>query len=130
HQKKAAPNISNRNSRFTGFRSTRCKHNLYQFSNRNKNACFAVSNLRFFSPRVMGSESPLTDFLIETPRLEFSVTRTKHKPAIDSNRYKIGLFFRACAGAHSPVARHESQAANYKSRLIPQYNPARPPCRY
>jgi hypothetical protein len=33
--------ISNRNSRFTAFRSTDCKHKLYQISNRNKNAHFA-----------------------------------------------------------------------------------------
>jgi hypothetical protein len=34
--------ISNRNSRFTEFRSTRCKHTLYRISNRNKNADFAL----------------------------------------------------------------------------------------
>jgi hypothetical protein len=34
--------ISNRNSRFTGFRSTCCKHTLYQIPNRNKNADFAL----------------------------------------------------------------------------------------
>jgi hypothetical protein len=34
--------ISNRNSRFTEFRSTRCKHTPYRFSNRNKNAYFAL----------------------------------------------------------------------------------------
>jgi hypothetical protein len=36
--------ISNRNSRFTAFRSTDCKHKLYQISNRNKNAHFAFSD--------------------------------------------------------------------------------------
>jgi hypothetical protein len=36
--------ISNRNIRFTEFRSTRCKQTLYQFSNRNKNAHFAFSD--------------------------------------------------------------------------------------
>jgi hypothetical protein len=35
--------ISNRNIRFTEFRSTRCKQTLYQFSNRNKNAHFVFS---------------------------------------------------------------------------------------
>jgi hypothetical protein len=33
--------ISNRNSRFSEFRSTYCKHAAYQISNRNKNACSA-----------------------------------------------------------------------------------------
>src|SRR6202012_1816469 len=33
--------ISNRNSRFTEFRSTCCKHTPYQISNRNKNTHFA-----------------------------------------------------------------------------------------
>ena len=33
--------ISNRNSRFTEFRSTCCKHTLYQIPDRNKNAHFA-----------------------------------------------------------------------------------------
>ena len=33
--------ISNRNSRFTEFRSTYCKHTPYQIPNRNKNAHFA-----------------------------------------------------------------------------------------
>ena len=36
--------ISNRNIRFTEFRSTRCKHTPYQFPNRNKNAHFAFSD--------------------------------------------------------------------------------------
>ena len=35
------PLISNRNSRFTEFRSTYCKHAPYRISNRNKNAHFA-----------------------------------------------------------------------------------------
>jgi hypothetical protein len=35
------PHISNRNSRFTEFRSTGCKHAPYQIPNRNKNAHFA-----------------------------------------------------------------------------------------
>jgi len=38
------PHISNRNSRFTGFGSTCCKHTPYQISNRNKNAYFAFSD--------------------------------------------------------------------------------------
>ena len=38
------PHIFNRNSRFTGFRSTCCKHAPYQISNRNKNAHFAFSD--------------------------------------------------------------------------------------
>jgi hypothetical protein len=37
----ANPHISNRNSRFTEFRSTYYKHTSYQISNRNKNAHFA-----------------------------------------------------------------------------------------
>jgi len=36
------PHISNRNSRFTEFRSTCCKHTPYQISNRNKNVHFAL----------------------------------------------------------------------------------------
>ena len=36
------PHISNRNSRFTEFRSTCCKHTLYQNSKRNKNVHFAL----------------------------------------------------------------------------------------
>ena len=36
--------ISNRNSRFTGFKSTCCKHTPYQISNRDKNAYFAFPN--------------------------------------------------------------------------------------
>jgi hypothetical protein len=38
------PHIPNRNSRFTEFRSTCCKHMPYQISNRNKNAHFAFSD--------------------------------------------------------------------------------------
>jgi hypothetical protein len=38
------PHISNRNSRFTGFGSTCCKHTPYQISNRNKNAHFTFSD--------------------------------------------------------------------------------------
>jgi hypothetical protein len=38
------PHISNRNSRFTEFKSTCCKHTPYQISNRNKNAHFAFSD--------------------------------------------------------------------------------------
>jgi hypothetical protein len=38
------PHISNRNSSFTEFRSTCCKHTPYQISNRNKNAHFAFSD--------------------------------------------------------------------------------------
>jgi len=40
-RKAANQHISNRNSRFTGFGSTCCKHMPYQISNRNKNAHFA-----------------------------------------------------------------------------------------
>jgi hypothetical protein len=36
------PHISNRNSRFTGFGSTCCKHTPYQIPNRNKNVHFAL----------------------------------------------------------------------------------------
>ena len=38
------PHISNRNSRFTEFRSTCCNRAPYQISNRNKNAHFAFSD--------------------------------------------------------------------------------------
>jgi len=42
-RKAANQHISNRNSRFTEFRSTYYKHAPYQISNRNKNAHFALS---------------------------------------------------------------------------------------
>jgi hypothetical protein len=43
-QRTIHPHISNRNIRFTEFRSTYCKHMPYQISNRNKNAHFAFSD--------------------------------------------------------------------------------------
>ena len=43
------PHISNRNSRFTEFKSTCRKHAPYQISNRNKNAHFALSCPRIAS---------------------------------------------------------------------------------
>jgi len=49
------PHISNRNSRFTEFRSTCCKHKPYQISNRNKNAHFAL-----FDTTNAAHESPAT----------------------------------------------------------------------
>jgi hypothetical protein len=49
------PHISNRNSRFTEFRSTCCKHTPYQISNRNKNVHFAL-----FDTTNAAHESPAT----------------------------------------------------------------------
>ena len=48
-RKASNQHISNRNSRFTEFRSTYCKHAPYQISNRNKNAHFALSCPRIAS---------------------------------------------------------------------------------
>ncbi|HWZ53132.1 MAG TPA: hypothetical protein VNV84_00145, partial [Candidatus Acidoferrales bacterium] len=48
-RKAANQYISNRNIRFTGFRSTCCKHTPYQISNRSKNACFVFSRSRIAS---------------------------------------------------------------------------------
>jgi hypothetical protein len=46
------PHISNRNSRFTEFRSTYCKRTPYQISNRNKNVHFA-----FYAFQIVSHES-------------------------------------------------------------------------
>ena len=71
------------------FPVTRCKQMAEPVSNRKY---FAVFDL---PPRSVGPNSPasrhpslVTDFLIDTPRLEFLATSTKQSPTSDSNRYK------------------------------------------
>ena len=64
------PHTSNRNIRFTEFRSTCCKHAPYQISNRNKNAHFAFSD----SPSVSSGSHAATREPRTTTRAAFRST--------------------------------------------------------
>ena len=69
-RKAANEDISNRNIRFTEFRSTCCKHAPYQISNRNKNAHFAFSD----SPSVSSGSHAATREPRTTTRAAFRST--------------------------------------------------------